>query len=516
MKEKLDKSFINIRKCDKNQSSLLNLIQQANGSSLGMGNSNLQNQQLLLQNSALLQQQQQQQLALSKSLLSQGAGNLNYQLGQNALGLGGLGNAMLDRDLLQMQTISALQMGQMGQVGQVGSQADMLKALATSRKISKFYQILTTSTELGSQFGSQLGNQLSAAQFGAQGGSGLQSLLNQQNLAGMLASPQITQPSQSQLLMDQLLLGAQQSKQNAMNLALNKIGLNNPLGQTTAPTFTSSVDMKASSSEPKLTQLPEPLKTQKTTSSHPPPLKSKESSTLDKKQLTPESSKSSLTEAKNTQKLIEKSQIEQGKAQSQLRNKSQKVPVQTIQGAEAKQPAKQTSLAENEKEKMETIKEKIHHAVVENTAVNNKVVVPTETNKAVTTEADKAAESTETNKAGSTETEKVVSAEPEKVPLSVTPTFKASRSFQLHKDKGNADELRSGPFKKIKVENPPRVVEENQKSPSTISAEKKDENQENLKEKLLEESMPPVKMASTTKVIRPLVLTSPLAETKQV
>lgn len=135
MKEKLDKTFINIRKTDKNAGlnlspSALSLIQpqpqsqsQSNFMNSGLG----QSHQMLLQNQgsaqSLLQQQQQ---ALSKQLL--GANSLSQAMFPGSLGLSGLDKDPTLSLLQQRAALNALSMG-----AGFNPQADLLKSLSMSR-----------------------------------------------------------------------------------------------------------------------------------------------------------------------------------------------------------------------------------------------------------------------------------------------------------------------------------------------------------------------------------------------
>lgn len=159
MKEKLDKTYINIRKTDKNAGlslnpALLSLIlqpqtaaMQSNGLN-GMNSlqNSIQNQQLGLQNpiittQALLQQQQQQALA-KQTPLPLGTNDLTQALLASQLGLTG-GNSGLENGdstlslLQQRAAMNALSMG-----ANFNSQSDILKTLSMSRKFQQFSRLI--------------------------------------------------------------------------------------------------------------------------------------------------------------------------------------------------------------------------------------------------------------------------------------------------------------------------------------------------------------------------------------
>lgn len=155
-----------------------------------------------------------------------------------------------------------------------------------------------------------------------------------------------------------------------------------------------------------------------------------------------------------------------------------------VKESESKQKALETSLSQNEKERMDSIQEKLQNITAENSA----------SNKTITND--------------------------EKTPLS-TSQLKPAKSFQLLKEKGNADDLRSMPHKKVKLDASVtnKVTEETSNSPAmTSNTEKNNENAEisdTVKEKPADEASSNVKTISVTKVVKPLVLT-PVSEAKQV
>lgn len=166
----------------------------------------------------------------------------------------------------------------------------------------------------------------------------------------------------------------------------------------------------------------------------------------------------------------------QGLAHPQVLVQPQVIVPQKQQELESKQQNAEKALAQNEKEKMDSILQKI-------SAFSENAKAPTPDTKTI---------------AGAI-------------------GLKTSRSFQLAKDKGNADDLRSVPIKKLKSdastgnkpEEPPQTM------PATEHVERPEEHAHAEGAEKADEASQLAKNLSTAKLIKPLVLTSPLPTAKQ-
>ena len=331
-------------------------------------------------------------------------------------------------------------------------------------------------SQLGSQLSSQLGSQLTSqlgAQLGSQfGASSLQSLGLLGPQAGMGLFSGMLPDQQQQLQMQQLLL--------AQNKQLGGSGF--PMMNPLANPMSSISDPKPMEKESK-PAVKENLVNQKTlttqaSSETQTPKGNRQPAAVERKASSQETTTQPKTQSQHPAKPQSQPKEEQ-KTQPQAVKKPQKSlsSVSAAHEAEQKQKTLETALSQNEKERMDTIQEKIHNITAESSNKDNN----------------------------------------EKTPAS-TSQLKPAKSFQLTKDKGNADDLRAAPVKKIKTDAIiTKPTEEAANSPSMTTAEKKDEPIESFdepKEKAADEPSSQAKAASVGKVIKPFVLT-PVSEAKQ-
>lgn len=337
--------------------------------------------------------------------------------------------------------------------------------------------------QLGGSFTNQIGTQQQSSQLNnVQMPSQLDSQLNVQNIG--LLNPQLGlnmlagTPSEQQLLQMQQLSQISQNQQASIR--------------------SNSTDQKAHEKDGKpAPTTKEVLHNQKEPASQPTPQQhQQQTSTPAVKQPTKGfAKKQSSQDNKSLEKLHSQPQphlqpqpFEESKAQAQNFKNFPKTLSNAVSDKDpepSKQNAHETALAQNEKEKMDTIQEKLQKVVSDKSNINTK---PQEVDEK---------------------------------PVSSNIQLKPAKSFQLFKDKGNSDELRADPLKRLKSDFSLRAKssEETSTSPQITTNDKKDETAETTttgaaKEQTSTALLVPPKI-QTTKMIKPLVLTSPICESKQ-